>query len=113
MDLKFPGDPDFLFVDAATEEPTVKVNVATDTSADLKFPADLKFCSVDAATEEPTVKLGDYALTVVDTDGGTAEKPSEMGFSQVNVATDTSVDLKFRVDLRFRLVDAATEVPIV
>ena len=45
--------------------------VATDTSVDLKF----RF--VDATTEGPTVKLGRYAFTVVNTDGGAAEKSSE------------------------------------
>ena len=56
---------------------------------------------MDATTEEPTVKLGRYAFTVVDTDGGAAEKSSE------SVTTDTSVDLKFR------FVDATTEEPTV
>ena len=65
------------------------------------------------ANEEPTVKVARYAFTVVDTDEGAAEKLSGMGFGQVNVATDTSVDLKFRADLEFRSVDAATEEPTV
>ena len=74
---------------------------------------ELKFRFVDVATEEPTVKLGRYAFTVVVTDGSAAEKFSEMGFRQVNVAIDTSVDLKFPVDPKFRLADAATEEPTV
>ena len=66
---------------------------------------------MEAATVEPTVKLGRFAFTVVDADGGAAKKPSEMKFGQVNVATDTSVDLKFHADLKFRFVDAALSSP--
>ena len=34
-----------------------------------------------------------------------------MKFGQVNVATYTSVDLKFHVDLKFRCVEAAPRSP--